>query len=270
MNDSKESYWQAQKASKPIYSDLIWSQPQNSTHAGKLLIVGGNAHGFSAPANAYASAFKAGIGSVKVCLPDKLKVNVGLSIIDAVFCPSTPSGSFAKLSLADMLDFADWSDTTLLAGDFGRNSETAMLLEAFVTDYKGNLCITKDALDYFTQSPGILFSRRNTLIVGTMAQLRKISIKADPDNVITLSMGLLKLIEALHNMTERLPISIITKHEDNLIVARRGKVSSTKMGDSRPIWRIPVSSYASVWWLQNPDEVFEALTSAVALYIDSA
>src|SRR3712207_7545927 len=46
----------------------------------RSLIVGGNQYGFSAPAVAYSSAIKAGIGSLRIILPDKLRRVVGQSL----------------------------------------------------------------------------------------------------------------------------------------------------------------------------------------------
>lgn len=265
MNEDQKSFWVLQQPDNPLFSDLIWSQPQNPTQAGKLLIIGGNVHGFSAPAQAYETSLKAGAGSIRVLLPDSLRKIVGASL-DADYCPSTPSGSFAKSSLAEMLDHASWSDLSLIAGDLGRNSETAMLLESFCADFKGSLTITKDALDYFTQNPTPIVNRPDTLIVGTIAQLQKISLKFYPDNLITFNMSLLKLVEVLHEISIKSTASFITNHEGNLIIAHKGKVSSTKLKEDTDSWRVAVASFSSVWWLQNPDQTFEALTSSISLY----
>ena len=43
------TYWHKQ-GTKPLYPDVIWSKPENKQAAGKLLIIGGHAYGFSAPA----------------------------------------------------------------------------------------------------------------------------------------------------------------------------------------------------------------------------
>ena len=44
---------QKQTKAKPFFPDLLWSRPENKFHAGKLLIVGGNAQAALAPAQAY-------------------------------------------------------------------------------------------------------------------------------------------------------------------------------------------------------------------------
>ena len=40
-------------------------------------------------------------------------------------------------ALAPLLDLAQWADGVLLAGDIGRNSETTVLLETFMSKYHG-------------------------------------------------------------------------------------------------------------------------------------
>src|SRR5260221_160024 len=112
---------------EPLFPDLLWSRPENKRHAGKLLIVGGNANGFATPARAYSAAAKAGIGTAKVLLPAALQKTLGKSFAEAEFALSTPSGSFSRQALDSLLDSANWADGVLLAGDFGRNSETAIL-----------------------------------------------------------------------------------------------------------------------------------------------
>ena len=74
------SYWHKQTADQPLFKDLLWSRPENRAQAGKLVIIGGNLHGISAPAEAYRQAEKAGAGSVRVLLPDSLKKTVGRMI----------------------------------------------------------------------------------------------------------------------------------------------------------------------------------------------
>src|SRR5580704_1951753 len=138
-------YWHRQTADKPLFPELLWSRPEHKAQAGKLLIIGGNLHGFAAPAEAFAIAEKTGIGTTRVLLPDALHKTIGKVFMAGEFAPSTPSGSFAKKSLAEFLEMANWADAVLIAGELGRNSETAIVLEQFVEKYSGQLTIAKDA-----------------------------------------------------------------------------------------------------------------------------
>ena len=83
--------WLIQKTNQPIFSDLLWSKPENRIHAGKLLVIGGNKHLVAAPAVAYTSAQKSGIGTSRVILPYATRRMVGKIFPEAEFATSTPS-----------------------------------------------------------------------------------------------------------------------------------------------------------------------------------
>jgi hypothetical protein len=256
------NYWLKQELNRPLYPDMIWSRPENRNLAGKLLVLGGSAQGFSAAATAYNEAIKAGVGAARVLLPDALQKTVGRILDNGEFAPSTPSGSFSRLALAELLSLSQWSDMVLLAGDLGRNSETAVMLEQYIQKFDGKLTLTKDAADYFTAIPLAIVDRSNTLLVISMAQLQKLFIATHSTTAITFSMDLIRLIDALHEFTSVHEASIIVKHLDNIIVSVKGNVSTTKLAEDLGVWRVKYAAYASVWWLQNPSKVFEALTTS--------
>lgn len=257
-----QNYWQKQAADKPLFPDLLWSRPQNKNQAGKLLIVGGNVHSFAAAAEAYTEAVKAGIGTARVLLPDSLQKTVGKVFEAGEYAPSSASGSFGQKALAEMLAMAEWGDATLLAGDFGRNSETAILLEKFTDKYQGQLTITHDALDYFTKWDSIL-SRDKTLLVMSFAQLQKIAKIARFTTAFTYKMDFLHLVDALHEFSTHYQVSTIVKRDDKIFVAVKGHVSSTQLPDDQKIWRVKTATQASVWWLQNPSKTFESITTSL-------
>jgi hypothetical protein len=258
------TYWLKQ-SEKSLFPDILWSRPESKAGAGKLLIVGGNLHGFSAPGNAYNESLEAGAGVVRVVMPDALRKIVKFLLPDADYAPSTPSGSFAKSALDILLSSAQWSDCTLIAGDVGRNSETAMLLESFVKHYAGILVITRDAADYFRESPQAVIDREKTLLVVSLEQLQKMFIHTPTIIPITYSMSSPQLAEALYTYTLEHPVKIMTKHNDLIFVASSGQVSTTKYTEK--LWRVTHASRASVFWLQNPDKPFEALTTSI--HVDS-
>jgi NAD(P)H-hydrate repair Nnr-like enzyme with NAD(P)H-hydrate dehydratase domain len=258
-----QDYWHKQTKQKPLFEDLQWSRPEQTAQAGKLLIVGGNDHAFAAPAEAYAEAGKAGIGISRVLLPDSLQKTVGRILEHGEYAPSTPSGSFARSALASLLEFGAWADATLLAGDFGRNSETAVLLEQFIAKHTGDVTITKDGLDYFTHMPLALLNREHTLLVPSFAQLQKLATNARFEKAFTFDMDFLRLIETLHEFSLRYKAAIIVKHLEAILVAYGGQVSSTKLEQDMPVWRVKTAAHAAVWQLQNPSKIFAALTTSV-------
>lgn len=256
-------YWHRQTSDVPLFPDLSWSRPENAAYAGKLLIVGGNLHGFTNPAAAYAESQKAGIGVARVLLPDALQKTIGRVFEAGEFGPSTPSGSFSQRALGELLPMAAWADAALLAGDLGRNSETAILLEKFADKYKGQLTATCDAADYFTSAPSMILTRPDTLWVISLAQLQKLAISAKFTTAFTFDMDILRFVDALHEFTLQHPLLIIVKHLGNIFVAVDGRISSTRLKSELPVWRLKTASHAAVWWLQNPGKPFEALTTSL-------
>ncbi|HZP55190.1 MAG TPA: hypothetical protein VFB03_00240 [Candidatus Saccharimonadales bacterium] len=256
--------WLKQTTNNPLFPDLLWSRPENKRQAGKLLVIGGNQHGFAAPVSAYNSALKAGVGVARVILPDILKRAVGTAFTEAIYAPSTPSGSLAKTALGTIIDEAGWADGILLAGDFGRNSETAILLASFLEKYKGQITLAQDAVDYFLSTNSPLLARHETLTVINMGKLQKLVKNNRPQLSIHHSMSLYEVVQTL----QELNTTIITKHADSYIVTADQKVSTTAIKKDQN-WQIEVAPYAGVWWLQNQKSCFNSLTTAVFEFVNS-
>lgn len=257
-----QNYWQKQTSDKPLFPDLLWSRPENKNQAGKLLIIGGNAHGFAAAGEAYSTAIKAGIGTARVLLPDSLQKTVGRIFDVGEYAPSSPSGSFGQKALAEMLQMSEWADATLLAGDFGRNSETAIVLEKFVDKYSGQLVVTQDAADYFTKQPRGLLQRPETCLVLSFAQLQKLASSSKSTKPFLYESDILHVVENLHEFTSLHKIGLVTKHHDNMLTCFDGRICSTKLTADEPIWRVKTAAQAAVWWLQNPTKTYEALVTS--------
>lgn len=257
-------YWLRQEQNKPLYPDMQWSRPENRMTAGKLLIVGGNLHGFAAPAEAYNESVKAGVGTVRVLLPAAIQKIVGQILVDGEYAHSTPSGSFSQKALNDLLLCANWSDAVLFAGDLGRNSETAILLEKFLLKSPVAVTLAKDCVDYAVATPSSVLERPvPTMLVLSLSQLQRLGIAAHFPKAVTFSMGVLHLAEWLHEFTAAYPVQIIVKHHNQLMAAVEGQVSSTRLESDLPIWRVKAGAHAAVWWLQNPQRPFKAITTAL-------
>ncbi len=260
---SLNEYWLKQTTGKLLFPELEWSKPENKRHAGKLLVIGGNLHGFSAPATAFNEAGKAGIGTARVLLPDAIQKVVKTFLPEASYGPSTPSGSFAQRSIADWLEQASWADGVLLAGDLGRNSETAIVVESFLQKHTGAVTLTKDAVDYVTTNPSHVLSRQDTTLVLSFAQLQRLAINAKFTSAFTFDMDLIRLVGMLHEFITTHQSYIVTKHLDTLLVAVNGQVSTTKLAKDIDVWRAATAAKTAVWWLQHPNKPFEALTTAL-------
>jgi hypothetical protein len=252
--------WLKQTADKPLFPDVLWSRPENRRHAGKLLIIGGHKQEFSAVSEAYSAALKVGVGTARVILPDQLQKTLVAVFPEAEYAASTPIGSFSRQALGTLLDTAEWADGVLLAGDFGRNSETAVLLDSFIEKYRGLLVLAGDSIDYFLKSPAKLVSRADTLLVGNLSQIQKM---AHP-SLIQQNADLVNVIGQASDWVSQTELSAVTVHSKQAIVAYRQQISTTPVKISAT--DAVLAAYATVWLLQQPSKPFQALTTALYCY----
>jgi NAD(P)H-hydrate repair Nnr-like enzyme with NAD(P)H-hydrate dehydratase domain len=252
--------WSKQTPDKPLFPDVLWSRPENRRHAGKLLIIGGHKQEFNIVSEAYTAALKAGAGTVRVILPDSLQKMLHKLFPETEYAASTPIGSFSRQALGTLLDAADWADAVFLAGDLGRNSETAVLLEGFVEKYRGKLAMAGDSTDYFLNQKDRITSRNGTLLIANLGQLQKLAAPA----LIQQNSDFIKAIEQVSDWASQTLLSIVTIHSDKAIVAVKQQISTSPVKISTP--DAALAAYTTVWWLQQPERPFEALTTAVYCY----
>lgn len=260
--NSDLSYWK--KQAKPLYSDLTWNIPEQKT--GHVAIIGGNASGFSSVIRL--SEFMSQnfpFSAITTILPDalrgKLPVLPGLE-----FAISTSSGSFAKSAL--LQSAFDASDAVLLAGDLSRNSETAIALSDMINPKNSYpLIIARDSVDLLAPEGANWLIRPNTFIVASMLQLQKLFRNIYYPRMILLSQPLLPVLETLHKFTLTYPVTLLTFHQDNIIVACAGEISTTHLTDTKysPIglWSGQLAARILALNLYNPNKPFEATTAAV-------
>lgn len=256
-------YWQQQTAEKPLFPSIEWSKPEQLNRAGKLGIIGGNKLGFAAVAEAYENAKKIGAGEVRVVLPDVLKKHIPASFTGAVFSPTNASGSLAREAIVDITALQNWAEEILLIGDAGRSSETAILYEQFAQTYQGPLVITRDAVDLLKNSAPTLVERPDTILIVSFAQLQKIFQSLYYPKMLTFSMQLSNLVEALHKFTLSYPCTIVVLHKDTLVVASAGTITTTPWHNPMLIWRGDVATKVACYWLWNKAKPLEAASAAL-------
>lgn len=257
------NYWKTQTPQKPLFPDIEWSKPEQRSQAGRLGIIGGNKLGFVGVGEAYTIALDAGAGEVRVLLPDILKKSIPATITDTLFGSTNPSGSLGREAMPELKALGEWSTALLMIGDAGRNSETAILYEEFVRDHQGQLAITRDAFDLLANTLDVVVERPDTLAVVSFAQLQKMFSRVYYPKILTFSMQLQQLVEALHKFTITYPITIMTFHQNQLIVAVNGQVTTTPWDHPMAIWRGAVATRATVYWMWNPKKPLEAATASL-------
>jgi hypothetical protein len=257
------SYWQKQSSTKPLFPEIEWNKPEQRSHAGKLAIIGGNKLGFVAIRDAYEVASELGAGQIRAVLPDVLKRTIPPSVSDTIFVPSNPSGGFSREALPEFQAACAWADLCLLIGDAGRNSETAMSLEALL-ESDSRVVITRDAVDLLMPAMGRFVDRENTTFVISFAQLQKIFQSVYYPRIVSFSMQLMQLVETLHKFTITYPVTIVTFHQNQLILARDGQVVTQEFDQPMAIWRGITATRAATYLLWNPTKPLEAIAASFA------
>lgn len=256
-------YWQKQLPHTPLFPDIAWQKPERKALAGKLLTIGGSAQGFAAVAGAYESATQAGAGECRVLLPDALKKAVDMAAYDCVFVPTNHSGGISRDALGQLIAAAEWADAVLLIGDAGRNSETAIVYEQLLASSPHTLmCVTRDAVDLLKASWPACLARGTTILVVTLAQLQKIFQSVYYPKTILFSMQLTHLVEALHKFTITYPATIVVFHQNQLVTAQAGHVTSSPWEDPMLIWRGHIAARAIVYAMQHKQHVLQAVTTS--------
>lgn len=258
------NYWLKQQPGKTLFPDIEWQKPEQKVLAGKLLVIGGSAHGFAAVAQAYQDALKARAGECRVVLPDTLKKVIDPLAIDCVYVPTNASGGITKNALPQLKAAAAWADALLFIGDAGRNSETAIVYEQLLQALPGKpTIITRDALDLIKSMWPQLLGRKTIALIATFAQLQKIFQAVYYPRTMLFSMQLTNAIEALHKFTITYQATVVVFHQNQLIVASSGRISTTPWDNPLLIWRGSVAAKAAVYAMQHQPLMFEAITTSL-------
>ena len=254
-------YWQKQSSTSPLFPDIEWNRPEQRAHAGRLAIIGGSKLGFVAVRDAYEAANSLGAGQIRAILPDVLKRSVPSSVADAVFLPSNQSGGFSREGLGEFEAACAWADVCLLIGDAGRNSETAMAFESLLGS-DSHLVVTRDAVDLVMPAMNRLVERENTIFVVSFAQLQKMFQSVYYPKILSFSMQLMQLVETLHKFTITYPVTIVTFHNSQLVVAHGGVVVTQEFDQPMAIWRGVTATRAATYLLWNPTKPLEAIATS--------
>lgn len=257
------SYWQKQSSTKPLFPDIEWSKPEQKSQAGKLAIIGGNKLGFTAVSDAYNVADTLGAGRIRAILPDVLKKAVPVSITDAFFIPSNFSGGFSREAQPELIAAACWSDVCLLIGDMGRNSETAMALEELLGAFSGHLVVTRDAVELLKPVAEQMCNRERTTLVLSFAQLQKLFQSVYYPKILSFSMQLMQLVEAVHKFTITYPVTIVTFHQNQLLIGHGGEVITQVFDQPMQIWRGITAARASSYLLWSPSRPLESIATSI-------
>ncbi len=253
-------YWI--KSDKAIDENIFWNIPEQKT--GTLQIIGGNSNNFSTEIKQTEYLNSLNLKEVRLLLPDSLRTKVP-PVPSINFAPSTESGSFDKSS---ELKFAiNDADITLLSGDFSKNSATSIALTSALRESTKPVVLVRDAVDSVSDSAEEFIEKGNITIVATMSQLQKLFRSLLYPKMILLSSPLMPMVETLHKFTLSYPVTILTFHQDKIIIANAGKVITTSIEKTNyspiSIFVGNLASKVAALQLWNPGKPLESTQSAI-------
>ncbi len=255
-------YWTKITEKKP-YSDLEWNIPEQKT--GSVNIIGGNSSSFAVVAKTaeyVSSSFP--IRGLNILLPDSLRNKVP-PIVGVNFLPSTESGSFAKSPL--MAEYVESADFTIFIGDLSKNSATSIAISDTLKNTTKRVLLTRDAIDIAGPEMVNIIDREGLFIVGSMMQLQKLFRAVYYPKMILLSQPLLPIIETLHKFTLSYPVTIVTFHQEQIIIANGGKINTVPISNTNynplSLWNGELAAKIALNNLYTPGKPLEATTFSI-------
>ena len=224
-------YWQKQ-GKTPLFPEVDSWPPEQKRFAGKLLLIGGNKGSFFAVANAMQMAVKRGVGEVRVVMPKSLKGKVP-SMPEIIFAEAEASGAFGKSALSEILSQTAWADAVVVVGELGRNAETSVMMAEFLKICDKPIYLMRDAVD--AAAADVMnwsLSEAPVTLLATVPQLQKLLRTMYYPKMITLSMPTNQLVETLHKFTLSFEMTIMTYHNEQIIMAQNGEVITASMHDT--------------------------------------
>ena len=246
------------------YEDLMWNISEQKQ--GTVNVIGGNEGNFRTEIKV--AEFLSGkypLKSVDLVLPDSLK-NKLPPLSNFVFMPSTDAGTFDdSQALHNVFNAADFN---LVLGDFSKNRVTVKAIASAIESTEKMTFVTRDSVDLITErNPDKTLMNEELIIFASIAQLVKLLRAVYYPKVLLLSQSLVQVAEVLHKFTLSYPVSIITFHSGQILIAGNGivKAVSIEKTDFTPltIWSGELAGKIVALNLYNPNQFIKASVSAL-------
>ena len=253
-----------EKLQKNPYQELSWNVPEQKQ--GRVNIIGGNKQNFHLEIKIAEFLEKSyPIKEIDVILPDALK-NKLPPLPNIEFLPSSDSGSFKESQ--EFINIFNHSDFNLVIGDLSKNSVTGKALSSAVKNSEKMTLITRDGVDLFADniSESALMNE-NLILFASMPQLQKVLKGVYYPKMLLLSQSLVQVTEVLHKFTLSFPVSIITLHSEQILIAKDGLVKAIPLEktDYSPmtLWGGELSAKIVAMNLFNPNKFIESSVFAI-------
>ncbi len=249
-----------QTPDKPLFSNLLWARPERKEQAGKLLIIGGSTHGFASIIKAYEYAGQAGIGEVKVVLPEGVKKFVG-PVLDALYAQQLDNGSFAHKALAEIRPYLSWANCGLLPGELTNNAETTLLAEDVLRVAQTPIIIAGDALTAVTKTLSETLTTK-PIVIADFRQLQRLAYAHSGKQPLLSTSSLDQQATIMQALVDKLELSALVRHDENqVLVVSYHQASITGVDKNL----LEYAVHCSVLAAQFPTKPYEAATTASIL-----
>lgn len=244
-------------------SNFLWSIPEQKN--GTLNIIGGSANNFSITIKISEFAKRLNFKNIYTILPDATRSLFPPDLINLKFVPSTNSGSFANSQ--SILDLLSTSSVNLLIGETSKNAITTSALADVVTKTMNPCIITRDALDAITPEAMSFIQNPNLIFIASAIQLQKLFRAVFFPKMILLSMPFTQFSEILHKFTLSYQVTILTFHDNNLIVAQNGQINHCRIDQTSytplSLWSGHLAAKIADTVNINPSQKITAVSAAL-------
>lgn len=244
--------------------DLLWNIPEQKS--GIVNVVGGNAQNFRVTMKtAEWLAEKYPVEMVKVVLPDALKTKLP-PMPNFVFLKSTETGAFGDE--AELTKVLNSVDSNLIIGDLSKNAITGKIVTSACENSEKLTLITRDAVDLVVENGSEkLLANDNLIVFGSLVQLQKLLRSVYYPKMLLLSQSLMQVADVLHKFTLSYPVSMVTLHSGQILVAKDGKVKAIPLEKSgyspMSLWNGELAAKIVAINLYNPNKFIDATIAAI-------
>jgi NAD(P)H-hydrate repair Nnr-like enzyme with NAD(P)H-hydrate dehydratase domain len=213
-------------------------------------MVGGHRHGFRELQAVYEAAVDAGVGSCTVAMPDSLKPLAG-ELADAVWLPSTASGSIARPAAAAVLEQARLADAVIIGPNLSQNAETTLMAETVLREVSKPIIFVEDGLRLFN-------GQHKGLVVASMTEVFSLADRLQ----IVLNLNTsdrMRRAAIVSQMAAALPGVDLVVLDHDIIVDSGDQVSLTALPSPT---EAGAAGVLATFWTQHPTKHFEVLSTA--------
>ena len=253
-----------EKIEKKPSEDLTWNIPERKF--GTVNVFGGNSQSFKTEIKiAEFLGEKYPIESLNLVLPDALKSQLP-SLPNFHFLSSTESGSFKDAE--EIIEIFNAADYILSLGDLSKNSITGKAVASAYEFTEKPIIITRDAVDLFAENVSEkVLGNSNLIFFASMPQMIKLFQAVYYPKMILLNQSLMQVSESLHKFTLSYPVSLITVHNEQILIAKNGEVKAIPLSCSNYspflIWQGEFAAKILAMNLYNPDNFIKATVAAI-------